>query len=377
MALTFLTRTRSRVLLLLMACALMMNACSNENANENLPNDQPSEVITPEMKPDPTIEVTPIPSAPLVYAPYTGLAWKEGEEEHVNQRPIAVMINNERKARPQSGLPAADVLIEIMAEGGVTRIVAIYHSQLTTYDGEVGPVRSIRPYLIELGESYGAMLVHAGASNDGYRILQRQHKEHLDEISNAGPYFWRDQSRKAPHNLYTNLDKLNEGLKKKGYSETAGVPALARQHEQSTIEQGTGSTWIKEPAEQIDITFYKSSDPVKYQYDSIQGNYIRYVRGEEHIDKVTNHALRADNILVVEANHKVLDDVGRLEVDLNKPGAAVWLYKGEAVKGEWIRQDKGPIQFTVDGKVIELGSGNTHIMVVPNTGSLSSHASWK
>ncbi|WMT41730.1 DUF3048 domain-containing protein [Paenibacillus sp. D2_2] len=54
-----------------------------------------------------------------------------------------------------------------------------------------------------------------GASNDAFAILQQQHKDDLDEITNAGPYFWRDKSRKAPHNLYSNLEKLLEGAEKR------------------------------------------------------------------------------------------------------------------------------------------------------------------
>ncbi|MGZ9586531.1 DUF3048 domain-containing protein [Paenibacillus marinisediminis] len=363
---------RSKWILLVMICLTLLNACgsSHEPVDVTKPADTPQETTVPQ--PEPQLEPEPVEPDPTVRAPFTGLAWKEGEEEKANQRPIAVMVNNDRKARPQSGLPAADVLIEVLAEGGITRIVAVYHSQLD-YAGEIGPVRSIRPYLIELGESYGAMLVHAGASNDGYYILQRQHKEHLDEISNAGVFFWRDHSRKAPHNLYTNLDKLKQGMKKKGYAETIDIPAMA-------IQQTSGSSvnppFTKETATNIDITFLKNSYPVAYQYDAGRGNYIRYMDEKPHIDKVTEQALRTDNILVVEAEHKVLDDVGRLEVDLNLQGEAVWFYKGEAVRGKWVRSGKGPIQFTVADQIVELGAGVTHIMIVPTTGGLNSHVKW-
>ena len=100
------------------------------------------------------------------------------------------MVNNFKSARPRSGLSYADMLIEVLAEGGITTIVAIYHSQLD-YDGALGPVRNIRLYLIELGESFHAVLVHAGGSPDAYSILQ---KPYLDEISKPAEHFGGNRS---------------------------------------------------------------------------------------------------------------------------------------------------------------------------------------
>lgn len=354
--------------LLLIVSMLLLSFCGNNTAS---PVPSPAPEITPPAVSVPEAEPI-IETKQVLYAPLTGLAWKEGAEEEINQRPIAVMINNERRARPQSGLSKADLLIEVLAEGGITRIVAVYHSQMD-YEGEVGPVRSIRPYLIELGESYGAVLAHAGASNDGYYILQRQDKEYLDEITNAGAYFWRDSSRRAPHNLYTNLEKLLQGAEKKGYSLTADVPALSFQQEgdASAVE-----SLVKETAEQIDVTFYKSSASVAYEYDASQLNYVRYVEGEPHVDKVTNEPLRADNVIVAEASPQVLDSKGRLAIDLETTGEAVWFNKGQAVRGTWLRDGSGPIQFAVDGKIVDMGAGITHMMIVPTEGGLGSHVAW-
>ena len=80
------------------------------------------------------------------------------------------MVNNAPAARPQSGLSAADIIIEVLAEGGITRFIAIFQSEGGAES--VGPIRSIRPYLIELGESYDGVLIHAGGSPEAYSILQ-------------------------------------------------------------------------------------------------------------------------------------------------------------------------------------------------------------
>ncbi|WP_028544371.1 DUF3048 domain-containing protein [Paenibacillus taiwanensis] len=305
-----------------------------------------------------------------VQAPFTGLPTPE---QAIQQRPIAVMVNNYKAARPQSGLSYADVLIEVLAEGGISRLVAIYQSQ-NQYAGTIGPVRSIRPYLIELGESYKAVLVHAGGSPDGYRILQQQHKPYLDEISNAGSYFWRDKSRKAPHNLYTSLIKLEQGIAKKKYELTEAIPAMSF----AAVGQAehTAIAYQTEAAGKITIALLKNSELVEYQYDANRGNYIRYVAGKPHVDKENNEALRTVNVLAVEAKHQVLDQAGRLSVDVTTGGKAIWFRHGRAAAGKWVRQAAGPIQFQLEGQVIPLHSGVTHILIVPSLEAKEAHVKW-
>ncbi|MEC2346879.1 DUF3048 domain-containing protein, partial [Paenibacillus barengoltzii] len=155
---------------------MMLSACGKvgEPAAPADTNAPPQLTETPEDNPEPE------PAAPAYTAPLTGLPL----EEPLTRRPLAIMINNAPAARPQSGLIDADVVYEVLAEGGVTRLVSIFHSQAD--NAKIGPIRSIRPYMIDLGESYHGVLVHAGASNEAFAILQRQHKEDLDEITNAG-----------------------------------------------------------------------------------------------------------------------------------------------------------------------------------------------
>ncbi|MCG7409542.1 DUF3048 domain-containing protein [Paenibacillus sp. ACRRX] len=351
------------LLVLLLSLSLITACTQATTVNYQEKSDKPTqeEMIIPEQE----------TSDPLqVLAPFTGLA---AQEQAIQQRPIAVMVNNYKAARPQSGLSYADVLIEVLAEGGISRLVAIYQSQ-NQYAGSIGPVRSIRPYLIELGESYKAVLVHAGGSPDGYRILQQQHKPYLDEISNAGSYFWRDKSRRAPHNLYTSLARLEQGIAKKKYKQTEAIPVMSFSVEGKT--EHAALAYTTEAAGKIMIALLKNSELVEYQYDANRGNYIRYVAGKQHVDKENQEALRAVNVLAVEAKHQVLDKAGRLSVDVVTGGKAIWFRNGRAAFGNWVRQAGGPIQFQVDGKVIPLQPGITHIMIVPSLEAKESHVKW-
>gem|GEM_PF-2528257 len=201
-------------------------------------------------------EPEPEPEKPSIFAPLTGMP----RDQEAKLRPLAVIINNLAPARPQSGLPHADVVWEVLAEGGITRLIAIFQSD-EAYDGAVGPIRSIRPYMIELAESYNAVIVHAGGSNDAYAILKRQKKEYLDEITNAGTWFRRDSSRKAPHNLYSDLPNLRAGAEKKGYPADVEIPAYL-----FLDDDGNGAPAGK--ALEIDIRFQLKNYIVTYRYDA-------------------------------------------------------------------------------------------------------------
>lgn len=128
--------------------------------------------------------------------PLTGMACHSP-----NDPTIMMMINNAHQARPQTGLNHADVVVEMLAEGEITRFAAFYHSQMT---GVVGPVRSVREYFYDLAKSAKAEVVSAGGSKDALADMKRDGYPHIDGIHAGEKYFTRESFRRAPHNLYTN-----------------------------------------------------------------------------------------------------------------------------------------------------------------------------
>jgi hypothetical protein len=322
------------------------------------------------------VTATPVPTASAsastsaspsetstIMAPLTGL----GVSKDVTNRPFAVMINNLAPARPQSGLTQADTVWELLAEGGITRLVAVFQSK--DFKEPIGPVRSIRPYFIQVGEFYSGVLVHVGASNDAFAILRGQHKEDLDEITNAGPFFWRDKTRKAPHNVYTNLEKLRAGAAKHKYSDTAIMPLLSF----SSAPDLTGAA----PAAEVNIKFMLNNYKVSYTYDQAKGTYARFINGKPHTDKNNGEQLTAMNLVVLSAKHNIYDDKGRLEVDLNSGGQAVLFQHGKAIACQWERKDGDVIRLMKDGKELPFLPGVTYYHVVPDSPSMADHLTYK
>jgi hypothetical protein len=349
---------RKFAFILAAACLLASLAACSSGKKEPQASDTPSSSVPTASASSPAGES---PAAGFI-APLTGLPM---EQEPTN-RPFAVMINNLAPARPQSGLTQADTVWELLAEGGITRLVAIFHSK--SFPDPIGPVRSIRPYFIQVGDFYGSVLVHAGASNDAFAILRGEHRFDMDEITNAGSSFWRDKSRKAPHNVYTNLEKLRAGADKLGYPLTAAVPLMKF----SAAPDLTGGA----PAHEVNIKFQLSGYKVSYTYDAGAGQYKRSINDKPHIDKNNNEQLTAANLVVLSAHHVMLDKVGRLEVDLQSGGEAVLMQKGQAISCQWVR-DGDIIRLLKDGTELPFLPGVTYYHVVPDSSALSNHLTYQ
>jgi hypothetical protein len=282
--------------------------------------------------------------------PLTGI----GSDTEVTTRPKMFMVENQAKARPQDGLHRADVVYEILAEGEITRFVAVYQSQ----EAEViGPVRSIRPYFVQLGHGLDALIVHAGWSQDAMNEIVKLKVSHFDEVYGDGAYYWRDKTRKAPHNLYSSTELIRTGAVKKKFREEWKGPSLTFYSEQTT------PVITGEPATKVSIPYIRGY-VVDYEYDALTNKYNRIMAGELHKDKTSGTQLTADNLLVLFTKHKVLDNAGRRAVDIYGPGEGYIMQMGLSRPITWENKD-GVIRAYIDDQEVELLPGQTWVQVVP------------
>ncbi|WNC15593.1 DUF3048 domain-containing protein [Brevibacillus brevis] len=338
---------------LVMLSLLLLTACSGQPVDT-----QPKPA--PEQPPAPTVQTPPVDQPPQYpyKAPLTGL----GSQENLDsKRPVMVMINNAPPARPQSGISKADMVYEVLAEGEMTRFLAIFQSQKPEI---IGPVRSIRPYFIQIGIGFDAVLVHAGGSQEALETLARSDYSHLDEIPN-GRYFWRESFRKAPHNLYTKPELLEQAMHDKNMRTTSEVPHFTFLPEDAVIKEG-------EPATKVDLTFH-SLNKAGFEYDEKEKKYMRFTEGKPHVDLSDNKQLSTSNLLVIAAKHRVLDKEGRRQVDVVGPGDGYLFQQGKARKIKWKRSG-GVIRAYADAALTQelpLLPGNTWIEILPSTPGLA------
>ncbi len=267
-------------------------------------------------------------------------------------RPLVVTIDNQAKARPQSGISQADIMYEIPAEGGISRFLAIFYH---TAPEVIGPVRSARPYLVDIAKEWKGLYVHAGGSPDALDYLARGDWPYVNEFA-YGKDFWRDKSRKAPHNLYTSSENLRRILADKGWDVPQQLPGFTFLTEDEVL--------AGEAADVIKIKYPAARDT--YTYDPVQKVYLREINEEPHVDAANQQQLAPANVLVQKVTSKVLDSEGRLAIDMVGQGEAMLFTQGQVFTGVWSRRslDQATVFQDQAGGYWRLTPGQTWIQVI-------------
>ncbi len=292
----------------------------------------------------------------------------EVTENIAKRRPFGVMVENHSEARPQSGLTDADIVYEVLAEGGITRFLALFQ----THDPEsIGPVRSARPYFLALADEWGVVYAHSGGSPTALKELRvNLHKSitDVDEFFN-GTYFKRDTSRSAPHNLYTSASLMRKFIEDKKVSDWT-APNIFQFAAIPTSELAPTVT-------EITIPFSTASYLAKYTFDSTTNTYKRQSGGKPAIDKNNGLQISPKNIIVQFVEGSVIpgDMTLAMQFRLDRSGPAYLFTGGKLVPGNWKGQDGRIIYTDNAGKPLVLQPGPIWIEIIPKDQQNS--VSWK
>ncbi len=290
------------------------------------------------------------------------LCGEEVQEESLYERPVAVMLDNHSAARPQAGLDQADVVYEILAEGNITRYMAVYMHD----NGEiVGPVRSARRYFIDKAMEHDAIYLHAGGSPEAWEDIASLKIPSLDAMSLGHPVYWRENHRKMPHNIYGNLSEARKMASNKGYRESTQAKVFSFNHEDMPPE-GQQAAAVR--------ILYPPDYRVSYRYSPEEGVYFRYVMDKPHTDENNKDLhLTAKNIIIQKAVHKVLDSEGRRRIDLVGKGEGMYISDGQYVPLTWKKDGrKDATEFYLEnGEQLKLNPGKTWVQVIPMNASVS------
>ena len=321
------------------------------------PSPTPAPTPTPTPTPVPTPSPTPVPTPTPVPAPLTGVLVPP---DVAARHPIAIMIDDQQDARPQSGFNAASVVWQAPAEGGIPRYMLIFQENIP---GEVGPVRSARYYYIAWAAEWRAVYAHAGGSPQALQTLRQKGSGQL--VYNADEFrwaktFWRVKKRFPPHNLYTDgehLRSLAKSLKAKdGPMEAAWnfAPDLPR--------------LFRPRGGRIDVAY--RANKIRYDYDWRTNTYYRGVTGQKsQIDEADGARVHPKNLVIMLMHFGPLNDGSkkhRLEADVVGKGVAYIATNGTTIKGTW-RKDSltKPTQFfDAKGKPVTLTVGQTFVQVM-------------
>ncbi|HEX5797086.1 MAG TPA: DUF3048 domain-containing protein [Candidatus Saccharimonadales bacterium] len=269
----------------------------------------------------------------------------------VNKRPItAVMIENSPDARPQSGLRHAGIVFEAIAEGGITRFNALY---LEGRPKEIGPVRSIRPYYIDLFLPFDAAIAHAGGSVKGLTKLGKLHVKDLDYTKTDA--FHRVNKRYAPHNLYTSMDALLRASKAKKFNKLRKIDSWPRKEEAPAK---------KPAATKIDFLISDFLYDPHFDYDKKSNSYKRKQAGQPHIDALTHKQLSPKVVVALAMDYA---KSGIYSVYYTSGKGKMFVFQdGKVHQGIW-KKDGPRAQFKFydsKGKELALNAGQTWVTLV-------------
>ena len=369
---------RAFVLFLAVLMVASLAACGNEPAETTAPSTVETttvpETIAPATTvPETTAEPTTVPettvpettAAPVIEYPYTNPLTGEGQLEQQVNRPYAVVINNIKAALPHHGVSQADIIYEMLAEGGITRCLAIF-TDISDVE-KLGSVRSARTYFIDLAKAYDAVLVHAGGSEYAYEEFSTSGWPHIDGIQASSKYFYRDQARLSKgvareHTLFTTGEDVIKAAEAKKIKLT-----------RDSIDYGfTFSEDVKlggDTANKVTLNFTKKRDTVM-TYNPDTGLYEGYQQGGDYIDGNTGEVMTFKNVIVLYA--RTSSDGYRMFADLIGTGNGYFACNGEMVSIKWSRKSaKEPFVYTLgDGTPIELGIGTTYVGILPTSCSV-------
>lgn len=346
---------KRRLWIVSLLCLLIIVAgCSKDTVTKEENNENVDPVEEAEIQPQPEVTYK------HVY-PLTGIPTNES----VDQRVVAVMVNNHPKARPQSGVYKADIVYEILAEGNITRFLALFQSEKPDV---IGPVRSARDYFIHLSKGYDALYIAHGYSPEAKEMLEAGVVDQLNGMKYDGSLFWRSNSRVAPHNSYISFENIAKGADENGYSMTEEIMPLPFL-DADEVENLQGNT-----AKDIMVSYSKEFSTVEFLYDEQIGKYKRYNGGEQTVDLETETPVLLDNIFIVETEHRIIDTYGRRDIDFTSGGSGYLIQKGIAQKVQWENIDGKILPFK-NGEEMGFVPGKTWINVIPTNPGLAAAVS--
>ncbi len=316
-------------------------------------------MVTPEgskFKIDPSIPRDQV--CPLNGKMYT----KQEKDIWVTRRPLMVMIENHKEARPQSGLSSTDIIYEAVAEGGITRFLAVFYCDASAADVQVGPVRSARTYFLDFASEYGdkPLYVHVGGANsDGPADALGQIEDYgwagvndLNQFSIGFPTFWRDQDRfgrevATEHTMYSTTEKLWAYASKKRGLTNVDKKGNSWDAEYVSYEFKDDASVSGRPANfSLGFFFWPGYDDysVKWNYDKSTNAYTRFHGGQPHMDMNDKTPLTTKNLVLLFMNETNANDGYENNAHLlyrdKGTGKAVVYLDGKKITAQWQKTNR-------------------------------------
>lgn len=318
------------------------------------------------VKPQPTAKTVNVgekrtkidPNAPKTEpCPLNGKKYSRAEREiWEKRRPLNVMIENHEESRPQSGLTSADVVYEAVAEGGITRFLAVFYCGASAQETTIGPVRSARIYFMDWASEYSdkPLYAHVGGANragpaDALGAISKygwlSDGNDMNQFSIGFPTFWRDYERighpvATEHTMYSTTDKLWAVASERNLD--------AKDSSGKNWDSGFTAWKFTDPGTagqvaSVSFPFWANQGKyiVKWTFDSASGVWKRENGGSAQTDLDNSKQLEAANVVIQFVSEKSLGDPEKhMLYGTTGKGDAIIFTNGNVTKGTWQKSDR-------------------------------------
>lgn len=290
-------------------------------------------------------------------------------------RPVAVMINNIKQAMPQHGVSQADILFEVLAEGGITRCLGVF-SDISAV-AKIGSVRSARKYFVELSQGYSALYTHFGGSDEALQYIKNQRVPSLNGMEGE-QYFYRDTDRlnsgySPEHTWFTAGQRLLD------YAEARKYVTAYSEAPNYNMSFDDGKVIVGEKGEKITVYFNQGGKPGSYTksttltYDATTKTYFAAQHGGNYIDGNTKETISFRNVVVLRTRTSQQSGSSLMTIQTTGSGTGYFACNGQLVPIKWSRASvNDPFTYTLEnGNPVTFGVGSTYVAVVPTNATVN------
>jgi len=294
------------------------------------------------------------------------------EEEYLDRRPVAVVINNLHRALPQSGITSADIIYEVLTEGDVSRLVGIFQSEIPD---KIGPVRSARVSFLDFAFNHDALFVHHGRSPYADTHIRNTRITNLDGMS-LGQVFWRDRNypywhtnsgqRPLEHSSYTGWGHIVPHLDSRSIRDYVNDnPAYGLNF--GTVQDFPGAGIANTVVVPFSVPYTRT-----FIFDAETGVYLVENRDGAVLDADTRQQAAVTNILIQITTKRVTGALGQRTIGTVGTGDGFLVVGGYYRPVRWEKDSHtSPMRwYTMDGEPLMLAPGRTWICVFQTTGTV-------
>jgi len=289
-------------------------------------------------------------------------------DEDSKKRPIAIMIDNNVGSSAHKGLQDAYLTYEIIVEGGLSRIMAIFKDKDIS---EIGPVRSSRHYFLDYALESDCIYAHFGWSPYAQKDIKTLGVNNINGIYDDAPY-WRVTNYRSPHNVFTSIEKLYETANAKNYrTESDDWKLLNYQVKEYNLEEKYSEDTNVLVANQVSFN-YISTQTRSFTYNQENKYYLRNMNNQPHIDASTKEQYHYKNVILMKVNNFNLDSEGRQDLTTIGTGEGYYLTNGYAIPIKWSKSARNAkTNYFYNEEEIRINDGNTFIEIVPSSNKIS------